>query len=160
MDKLLAGSVAGLAATAPMTAAMKMMHLNLPPEEQYPLPPRQITMNVAEEVGLDDDLKNEEMRQGATMAAHFAYGAACGVIYGAVSDRLPGPPWAKGIGFGLAVWTGSYLGLLPATGLLSSAKDHPVRRSALMIAAHVVWGVTTGLLTEAAQNKDSRVNTF
>lgn len=155
MDKYLAGGIAGLVATAPMTAAMEMMHRNLPPEEQYPLPPREITMNVAEEVGLKDEL-DEEARLGATLAAHFAYGAACGAVYSSVSRHLPGPPVVRGIGFGLAVWTGSYLGLLPATHLLSSATHHPARRNALMIAAHVVWGATTGLLTDALLDKQRR----
>ncbi len=40
----------------------------------------------------------------------------------------------------MVVWGVSYLGLLPGLGILSSAKDHPARRSALMIAAHLVWG--------------------
>jgi hypothetical protein len=50
-----------------------------------------------------------------------------------------------GVGFGLAVWAVSYLGWLPAAGILSPATEHPARRNALMIGAHVVWGATTGL---------------
>lgn len=148
MDRALAGGIAGLAATLPMTISMEMMHDNLPPEEQYPLPPREITEKLAEEAGVDDDLSEKEHR-AATLAAHFGYGAACGVVYGLASPVLPGSPVARGIGFGLAVWTGSYLGLLPSLGILKSAKEHPMRRNALMIAAHVVWGAATGLATEA-----------
>ena len=40
------------------------------------------------------------------------------------------------------------LGLLPALGILTPATRHPPRRNLLMIAAHVVWGATLGLLTE------------
>ncbi|HEX2725772.1 MAG TPA: DUF6789 family protein [Beijerinckiaceae bacterium] len=139
---ILLGAAAGLAATGPMTAVMKALHTQLPPGEQYPLPPRQITMNVARTAGVEP--VRESDRKALTIASHFAYGAACGALYAGVADRLPGHPVAKGIGFGLAVWAGSYLGWLPAAGLLSPATEHPARRNALMIAAHVVWGATAG----------------
>lgn len=155
MNRNLAGTLAGLAGTGPMTVAMELMHRQLPPEEQYPLPPRQITEHLAEAVHIEDNL-NEEEELAATVAAHFAYGAACGAAYSLVEDYLPGPPAVRGITFGLGVWTASYLGLLPATGLLSSARCHPARRNALMLAAHVVWGGVTGLLTESLRSEDSQ----
>ncbi|MCA1636528.1 MAG: hypothetical protein LC802_23280 [Acidobacteria bacterium] len=49
----------------------------------------------------------------------------------------------------MAVWAGSYLGWLPAAGILRPATEHPPRRTALMIAAHVVWGVAAGLVVES-----------
>src|SRR5919107_176638 len=38
MNKIVAGTLAGLTATAPMTAAMVAMHKALPAHERYPLP--------------------------------------------------------------------------------------------------------------------------
>ena len=148
MNRILSGALAGLAATAPMTAAMKLMHERLPPDEQYPLPPREVAEGLAEKVGVVEELDERE-RVAATWASHFAYGAACGALYGALSGRgADGRPALAGVGFGLAVWGVSYLGWLPAAGILAPATQHPARRNALMIAAHVVWGATTGLLTE------------
>ena len=145
MNRILLGAVAGLAATVPMTLAMKLMHEQLPREERYPLPPRQVTEGVAEKAGVNERLDEDE-RRAATWASHFAYGTACGALYGAVSGRkIDGHPLPAGVGFGLAVWAGSYLGWLPAAGVLSPATEHPARRNALMIAAHVVWGATTGV---------------
>lgn len=144
MNRILLGALAGLAATGPMTLAMKLMHEQLPRGERYPLPPRQITEELAEKAGVNEHLGDEE-RKAATWASHFAYGAACGALYGAVSgERCDERPVLAGVGFGLAVWAGSYLGWLPAAGVLSPATEHPARRNALMIAAHVVWGATTG----------------
>ncbi len=144
MNRILLGALAGLAATGPMTLAMKLMHEQLPREERYPLPPRQVTEGLAEKAGLGEQLDEDE-REKATWLSHFAYGAACGALYGAVSgERVDERPLLAGVGFGLAVWAGSYLGWLPAAGVLSSATEHPPRRNALMIAAHVVWGATTG----------------
>jgi uncharacterized membrane protein YagU involved in acid resistance len=86
--------------------------------------------------------------KGLTVLSHFAYGATCGAIYGPLSGRLGGGGVIGGVAFGLAVWTGSYLGWLPAAGILTPATEHPGRRNALMIAAHVVWGAAAGVLVE------------
>ena len=142
MKRVLFGALAGLAATAPMTLAMKLMHEQLPREERYPLPPRQVTEGLAAKAGVSGHMGEDE-REAATWVSHFAYGAACGALYGALSGgRLDEHPLAAGAGFGVAVWAGSYLGWLPAAGIISPATEHPARRNALMIAAHVVWGAT------------------
>ena len=150
MNKVLLGALAGFVATGPMTLAMKLMHRQLPAPERYPLPPREITMELAEEAGVKEHMDETE-RWRATVAGHFAYGAAMGALYVPLTERLPAHPALKGIGWGLAVWTGSYLGWLPALGILSPATEHPPRRNALMIAAHLVWGATTGLIADSAE---------
>ena len=156
MNRVLLGALAGLAATGPMTLAMKLMHEQLPREERYPLPPRQVTEGLAAKAGVSEHLDEEE-REVATWVSHFAYGAACGALYGAVSgERIDGHPLLAGAGFGLAVWAGSYLGWLPAAGILSSATEHPPRRNALMIAAHAVWGVTTAFALERLSDGRAR----
>jgi uncharacterized membrane protein YagU involved in acid resistance len=145
MNRILLGALAGLAATAPMTLAMKLMHERLPREERYPLPPRQVTEGVAEKAGVVEHLDEDE-REAATWVSHFAYGAASGALYGALSGvRVDSHPLLAGAGFGVAVWAGSYLGWLPAAGIIAPATEHPARRNALMIAAHVVWGATAGV---------------
>ena len=154
LPNVLAGAAAGLVATAPMTLLMKALHTQLPAEEQYPLPPRQITVNAADAVGMAPE--DEDTQHNLTLAAHFAYGATCGAIYSTLEDRVGGPAAVKGIGFGLAVWAGSYLGWLPAAGLLAPATKQPARRTALMVAAHVVWGATAGMVYEALSREDHR----
>src|SRR5215212_8996170 len=110
MNRILLGALAGLAATGPMTLAMKLMHEQLPREEQYPLPPRQVTEGLVEKAGVNEHLDDEE-REAATWVSHFAYGAAVGALYGAVSgEKIDERPVLAGVGFGLAVWAGSYLG--------------------------------------------------
>ena len=152
MNRILLGALAGLAATAPMTLAMKLMHEQLPREEQYPLPPRQVTEGMAEKAGVNEQL-DEDDREAATWASHFAYGAACGALYGALSgEGVDRHPVLAGVSFGVAVWAGSYLGWLPAAGIIAPATEHPPRRNALMIAAHVVWGATTGVAVAGLDN--------
>jgi len=147
VNTVLLGALAGLAATAPMSLAMKLMHEQLPAHEQYPLPPREVAMEVAEKAGVKHELDEPE-REGLTWASHFAYGAACGAVYAPLARAVDVPPPLTGAAFGLAVWAGSYLGWLPAMDILRPATEHPPRRTALMIAAHVVWGVAAGVIVD------------
>jgi hypothetical protein len=153
MNGVVLGAIAGCAATVPMTVAMEALHRELPDEERDPLPPRTVTMRVAEEAGVREELDEDE-RTGLTLAAHFGMGTAMGALYGPVSRLIPLPAPVAGAGFGLAVWAGNYLGLLPALGLLSPATKHRPRRVGLMIAAHLVWGAVAGLMLSQLANHD------
>ncbi len=146
MNKLAASALAGFAATAPMSVVMEILH-RLPWSEPRPLPPHQISMRLAEQAGLKQHM-DEKQRRELTLASHFGYGAAAGVLYGLLSSKLPGPPALKGALFGLSVWAASYQGLLPALEILSPATQHSARRNALMILSHLVWGAFLGLLTQ------------
>ena len=149
MDQIMAGAVAGLSATVPMTAAMTEMHKHLPPHEQYPLPPRLITENALASVDAHDELP-EEGETKLALVNHFAYGTAMGSIYAAGLKALGAEPsTANGVAFGLGVWAISYQGLLPVAGLFPPAHQQPARRNALMIAAHIVWGAGLGLALRA-----------
>lgn len=144
LANLLKGAISGCLATAPMTAVMELGFRQLPGRERYPLPPRLITMRLAKAAGVRHHLDEQE-RLGLTLASHFAYGTAMGALLGATcGEKSAGA--ATGAMFGLGVWTGSYLGLLPGLGILTPATEHPARRNALMIGAHLVWGSATGML--------------
>jgi uncharacterized membrane protein YagU involved in acid resistance len=141
MHDVTRGALAGAIATAPMTVAMVAMHRALPPREQYPLPPSLITEELEEKAGVVDDVDRDEHRK-LTFANHFGYGALCGAVFASMSSRSS---LARGVAFGLGVWSTSYLVLLPALRLLRPATKAPARRNALMIAAHVVWGAALAL---------------
>ena len=145
MPRPLAGLVAGLAATVPMTVAMELMFRGLPRRERYPLPPRWITDRLISVAGLEGEM-DESRRREAALLSHFAYGAAAGAAYAPIAERVRIGPLSAGVLYGLGVWTVSYLGWLPAAGILGPATRHPARRNALMIAAHVVWGAATGYI--------------
>ncbi len=131
-SRLLIGAVAGFAGTLAMTSAMRRLHARLPEEERYPLTPREIIDSVAD--------TPEDSARNVTIAAHFAYGAACGALLGAAGER---PGAVSGATAGAAIWLGSYMGWIPALNLLKPATEHPARRNALMIAVHLVWGAST-----------------
>ena len=145
MQALLTGAAAGLAATAPMTLAMKAAQGGLPAHERHPLPPRRVTMRALRAIGIRPHGRLDEAeRRATTLAAHYGYGTAAGALFGLFAPRRLPEAVTAGVGYGLLVWAGSYLGLLPALGLHPPATREPARRNAMMIAAHVVWGAAMG----------------
>ena len=136
-NRILLGALAGIAATCAMTAAARAMHRRLPAAERYSLPPREIVesgLPVATKRSLD-----QHGRQTATVAAHFGYGAVTGALYAFLGRR---GSILSGAAYGFLVWVVSYFGIMPGLRILRPAHDHPGRRNALMIAAHLVWGST------------------
>ena len=136
-SRLLIGAIGGFVGTMAMTAAMRRMHGRLPDKERYPLPPREIVESAARQADVE---LPEEAARDITTAAHFAYGAAVGAMIGALN---PEPSKKTGAVTGVAVWLASYMGWIPAVGILEPATRHPRRRTGLMIAAHLVWGLST-----------------
>jgi hypothetical protein len=144
------GALAGLGAAIPMTLAMEVMHRSLPAHERYPLPPREITEELIAQAGLREQLGEAEYVE-LSLLSHFSYAAAAGAIYAALARKYTPSPLPAGITFGLGLWAISYLGWLPAAGILRPATQHPPRRTALMVTAHVVWGSVLGLLVDRFQ---------
>jgi len=140
--KLFQSALAGLVATLPMTIFMRSAWKRLPEQEKYALPPHQITRNVFKPVRRLSDRRQRAL----TLFLHFAFGTAAGLVYGAVEEKVPLPHGVKGPLAGMAVWTGSYQGWIPALGILPSAMEQPRRRNLLMIIAHLIWGLTLGAL--------------
>jgi hypothetical protein len=152
---VVSGLLGGVVGTAAMTAAMKAMHRRLPREDQFPLPPRHIAIAAAEKSGVGAP-RTEENRRRLTLAAHYGYGTVLGGVYGLVAPRTPWAPVIGGVPFALAVWSGSYLGWLPALGLYPSATQESAPRNGLMIAAHLVWAGTIAAIVEVMRPDDPR----
>jgi hypothetical protein len=156
MQTLVRGGIAGLAATVPMTlviAAGRASGLLHTP------PPVEIAENVAEQAGEDPD-RHSPAFQAAWLAAHAGYGMACGVVYALARPLLPRSDVAAGLLFGGAVWAVSYLGLMPALELYPQVDDDTPRRTAVMIAAHAVFGTSLANLDRALQSPEHEEPSF
>ena len=148
------GAIAGAIATIPMTLFMLGAHRLLPQWQKSALPPEQITEEVAQRVGVENDMDKPQLLQ-ATLAAHLGYGASMGAAYSTFTRKLPWSPLVKGALFGIAVWAGSYLGWLPLGRFEEAAPNETGQRNSMMIGAHVLWGVVTGLITDMLEEKKS-----
>jgi uncharacterized membrane protein YagU involved in acid resistance len=156
VNRYLAGAIAGTLATVPMTWVMATLFRRLPQDDQYPLPPREITNEVTRRAGRRQNL-SEGQHQLLSLTAHFSYGSLTGALYPAalyprsLSRAVRGMPLYQalfGAGYGVAIWAGSYMGWVPALRLLGPLTAQPAARRRLMICAHLVWGASTVLIGE------------
>ena len=131
-SRLVIGGIAGFAATLAMTSAMRRLHRQLPEKERYPLPPRELTDRVV--------APPREIAPDLTLLLHFAFGAGCGALLAAANPRMGRVAGALAGG---GIWLASYMGWIPAFGLLKPATGHPARRNLVMLGAHFAWGWST-----------------
>lgn len=143
MHRLLSGAAAGAAATVPMTIFWELMHRRLAGEPPRALPPREVAEGLAVKAGVNRTLSETEM-QWLALAAHFGYGTFTGALFGLVAPYHRRAAIGAGLLFGLGVWSASYLGWLPATGVRHSPRWDPLARTKLLIASHLVWGAFAG----------------
>ncbi len=148
----LVGALGGVSATGPMTVGMVWLHRLLPQQHRYSLPPREITMHLMEALGLHKKL-GPDARAALTLIDHFGYGAMAAVVYSLAESRVSGSPFLKGPIFGAIVWVVSYLGLLPALGVLAPATKHPHSRNVLMFVVHLVWGLFVGAIVDTLMSE-------
>lgn len=131
-----AGFVAGLVATAAMSVVMLVAkRVGLTGE----LPPERISREAIEEAG---DPPSEESEDVVATLLHFAFGSGAGAVLGAllgrdlsVMVRIP-----FGLAYATGVWVVSYLGWIPALGLLPPATRDRPGRVWVMLVAHWVYG--------------------
>ncbi|MGB8167903.1 MAG: hypothetical protein WCF18_10460 [Chthoniobacteraceae bacterium] len=135
--RVILSGIGGVVATGPMTAAVVLWHRRCPTTEKYPLPPREITGQLLEETGVSTTAAQPS---AATLIAHFVNGGAGGGMYGLIPAAKALEPISSGLLLGFFVWSLSYFGLPPALGILTPALKHPVRRNALMLGVHFIWG--------------------
>ena len=156
---LIRGAAAGLAATVPMTVAMEGLRAVLPAEQHRRMPPREVVDRTidktAEKTGERLDLDRND-RILLTTLSHFAFGAAAGALYGALTDSRRSSV-LKGVAYGLAVWAIAYGVGLPSLGLHPAAAHDTRDRNEVLIASHLVWGAFLGKLTQS-KNSESPVS--
>jgi hypothetical protein len=84
---------------------------------------------------------------------HFVYGSFWGAAYGLQQGRSRRNPWLAGTLHGLFVWSFGPGSLVPAMRLMLPPWKAPKRQTALMIAGHVVYGLTVGRLFDAQMSR-------
>jgi len=131
------GALATVAMSAVMIAGDRVGLMAEPP-------PATITRSALRGAGVD---RPSDSVAVLAPLAHLGFGAAGGLAYGLARRVVPVVPGALlGIAFGLAVWTVSYKGWIPAMGILPPPEDDRPGRPTVMVAAHVVYGLALGWL--------------
>lgn len=109
------------------------------------MPPEKITTRFLRGTGFHPDRRQRNL---AASVAHVGFGAAGGVGFSAFNLRGRTVPAALllGLAYGTAVWAVSYLGWVPALGIMPPADRDRPGRPQTMLAAHWLYGAALGLL--------------
>jgi hypothetical protein len=108
-------------------------------------PPKQITAEAQEETGIRKEIGHPAFTI-SWLGAHVAFGAVCGALFAAGRKDLPHSSVLAGMLFGTGIWATAYGVALPAFGLYPSLPDDSHTRTAVMLAAHEVFGAALGPL--------------
>jgi uncharacterized membrane protein YagU involved in acid resistance len=146
LQDLWKGALAGFAATVPMTAVMWALDRRWRPTELR-LPPEQIARSLVRRTGLRRFL-NEPGKEATSWMSHFGYGTATGAAYPISFERFPIRNAVKGPLYGALVWAISYLGWLPALGIMPPARRQSLWRNVALVGSHLVWGLTCAAVFE------------
>lgn len=142
------GAFAGVVATTTMTAGMFVFQKA---GLLGRMPPRLLTERTLARLGLRRKTSRTS-RKLLTALTHYGFGATMGAVFevgknalAARHGRAPdGALIGSGVGFGTLVWIASYMGWVPAAGLMPRpSKDRPGRPTSMVI-AHWIFGATLG----------------
>ena len=137
---LAAGALATVGMSAVMFAARRAGLLGR-------MPPERITSHLLDHFRIRRSRESQDL---LAAVLHIGFGSAAGAVFGVARRRLPVPlpGVVQGLVFGTAVWAVSYLGWVPALGILPPpSRDRPGRPET-MVAAHWVYGGLLALLTD------------
>ncbi len=140
MNRVLRGALAGVVATVPMSALMmgaKRFGL------VGGMPPEKITAHFLESSGIHP---TETQQDAAATVLHFGFGSAAGAVFGAVAPRRLIARVPLGMAYGAAIWGVSYMGWIPAFGIMPHAARDRRDRQMVMLAAHLVYGTALALM--------------
>lgn len=112
------------------------------PWEEASVPAR-LAKRVLEGVFLVDEVPASRIGL-LTEAMHWGYGTAWGAAYGLLAGTAGRSTVRGGLAFGLAVWTSSYVELVP-TGLYEPPWKYPPKVIGLDLSYHLVYGTGTAV---------------
>ena len=110
------------------------------------LPPTRMAAALLDAVGVGAG--PQRLRDALAAVLHLGFGMAAGALFALVCGRLRAPlaPALQGLAYGLVVWLVSYMGWVPAVGLMPVATRDEPRRPVVMVLAHGVYGAVLGAL--------------
>ena len=149
---IVVGIVAGLVGAAAMTVAHKGLTAISPGPR--PTAPAGQEQDVDSTVKVADGITHlllqrplpEDKKPLAGNLVHYGFGASVGGLYGGLATVMPRITVALGLPFGVAVWLGAHVIMVPALGLAAPPTRQPLTKEALEFVLHLVYGGVTELV--------------
>jgi len=133
---LLAGALAGVAATAAKTLWEKHYPVRSESTESPPL----ILANKVKKA-VTDELIASENESTVTSSIHWSFGVTTGAAYGVVTENFPMVSSGLGLPFGVAFWMGTHGSIIPMAHLEPFPTDVQMNYAINEFAGHLVYGV-------------------
>jgi uncharacterized membrane protein YagU involved in acid resistance len=153
VSRFLRGAIAGVVATAPMSAVMMgAKQFGLMGE----MPPEKITAKLLKRTPISP---SKEHQDALATALHFGFGSAAGALFGVIAPKRLIARIPMGMTYGAAIWGVSYMGWIPAFGIMPHAARDRRDRQMVMLAGHVVYGTALALLVGRRAGNDEDENT-
>ena len=139
------GIIAGLVGGLIAAGAMSLVHKGVAAQSAEQPQGEDATVKVADGVSrwLAHRPLPEDKKPMAGSIVHYAFGASVGALYGGVVDVAPRAAAALGLPFGVAVWLGAHVIMVPALGLAAPPTRQPLPKEALEFLLHLVYGAVT-----------------
>jgi uncharacterized membrane protein YagU involved in acid resistance len=107
------------------------------------MPPEKITAAMLQRAGID---RSGDQQDALAAVLHFGFGAAAGAAFGVIAPKPLVVRVPAGMAYGAAIWGVSYMGWVPALGIMPPADRDRRDRQAVMLAAHLVYGTALAVM--------------
>ena len=116
----------------------------LPNDTDGTIPDEPATMQAAEAIGepIVGRPLSEKEKETAAPVVHYAFGAAVGAIYGAMTEYEPNARTGMGVPFGATVWLLADEVGVPLAGFSANPTAYPVSRHVSALVSHLVYGLS------------------
>jgi len=145
---ILKGALAGLIGGLAGAGAKALAEQIFPPRVQGQPPPPVL---LAEQVAGHSLPQGE--RQATMQGIHWGFGAAAGVVYGALVEVEPSLGAWKGAAFGLTLNKLTHESILPRMGLARPKEEQPTQERISEWVTHAVYGIFTDAVRRAVRRK-------
>jgi putative membrane protein len=152
---VLVGFVGGLIAAGVMSAVHHALSNVMPRPPAGAQQEEDATVKVASGVTralLQRDIP-EDSKPRAGSIVHYGFGATVGAVYGGIAEAVPRVTVGAGLPFGVAVWLGAHVIMVPAAGLAPPPWRRPFAAELLEFVAHLLYGATTELVRRSLRRR-------
>jgi uncharacterized membrane protein YagU involved in acid resistance len=107
------------------------------------MPPEKITAAMLRRTGIGHGGDQQDV---LAAVLHFGFGAAAGAAFGVIAPKRLMVRVPAGVAYGAAIWGVSYMGWVPALGIMPPAQRDRRDRQAVMLGAHLIYGTALAVM--------------
>ena len=107
------------------------------------MPPEKITASLLRRSGIRP---SEGQQDAVATVLHVGFGTAAGALFGVMAPQRLTARIPLGMAYGAAIWGVSYMGWVPAFGIMPAADRDRRDRQMVMLAGHMVYGTALALM--------------